>query len=497
MSQNVFTFDDALRGIRKRKFKVAAIIFLVPVLVLTATLLAPKEYKSTAKLFVRLGRENSSMDATATLGQAPVVATPLSREAEIKSISEMILNRALYAEVVDEIGPDRLLKKKVKTEEGNEVEQAPGLIDRAMALLIQVGIVNNLPPREKAIIKVQKNLVVEPVDKTNVVTIEYESHNPELSQEVVRLITEKYLIRHGEIHRSKGAYPFLEEQTKRLRTDLMKHEKEFESLRQQNQIVDIDAQRLVLVNRLAEITQDKLKVDAQRSALEEELNRLEKLMGSTDREIVIEETVGVGNEGVDGMRQELFRLEIQKEDLLSKFDATHARVKAIEKQIANTQAILDRAESSRKETKKGPNPVFQRIEMEINAKQPQLYALGAQSDAFQKQIAQIMERSKTFASLETTFTQLRRKIALEDLNYRKYVNNLEEAKIDALSNSESLSNISIAQPASLEIKPSKPNKLVNLVLGVLLGLMIGFGWAVFREFRRRHVRSNAGTFQRC
>ena len=460
---------------------------LVLTLVLVATLFTPKEYTSSAKLFVRLGRENSSMDATATLGQAPVVSTPLSRDSEIKSISEMILNRSLFEEVVDEIGPQRILKKKEEQQsQSSEVSpkaSAPGLIDRAMEMLIQAGIVNNLAPREKAIIKLRKNLHVEPIDKTTVVLIQYETHSPELAQQVVQLITEKYLIRHAQIHRSQGAYKFLDEQTERLRKDLNNHEKEYEKLRQSNRIVDIDAQRQVLVNRLAKVIGEKLGIDARYTALEEEIRRLADLRKSTSPDIVVEETIGVGNEGVDGMRQELFRLEIQKEDLLSKFAANHSRVKAIENQIASTKTILEKAEGNRKESKRGPNPVYQQLEKEINAKTPEMYSLKAQSEAYQTQINEIIRESEKFAELETTFTQLKRKISIEDANYRKYVNNLEEARIDSLLKNENLSNISIAQPASFEPKPSKPNKLINLVLGFLLGSLVSFGWAIYREFK--------------
>lgn len=40
----------------------------------------PRAYRSQAKLFVRLGRENAALDPTASFGQSPVVAVPASRK---------------------------------------------------------------------------------------------------------------------------------------------------------------------------------------------------------------------------------------------------------------------------------------------------------------------------------------------------------------------------------------------------------------------------------
>ena len=67
------------------------------------TLFGPRGYRSEAKLFLRLGRENSTLDATASFGESPVVAVPQSRETEINSIIEILKSRNLIAQVVDSL----------------------------------------------------------------------------------------------------------------------------------------------------------------------------------------------------------------------------------------------------------------------------------------------------------------------------------------------------------------------------------------------------------
>src|SRR5258708_17214696 len=82
-----------------------AVLFLVVVFIL----LSSRAYRSTAKLFVRLGRENVTLDPTATFGQTPVVAVPPTRENEINSVVEILRTRALLEEVVDRVGPAAIL----------------------------------------------------------------------------------------------------------------------------------------------------------------------------------------------------------------------------------------------------------------------------------------------------------------------------------------------------------------------------------------------------
>src|SRR4051812_46719821 len=93
------------------RHKTAAAAFFVGVLAVVAavTLLTPRTYRSQSKLFLRLGRENATLDPTATLGQNPVIAVPVSRENEINSVLEILKTRVLLEKVVDRVGPAVIL----------------------------------------------------------------------------------------------------------------------------------------------------------------------------------------------------------------------------------------------------------------------------------------------------------------------------------------------------------------------------------------------------
>jgi tyrosine-protein kinase Etk/Wzc len=48
-------------------------------------------------------------------------------------------------------------------------------------------------------------------------------------------------------------------------------------------------------------------------------------------------------------------------------------------------------------------------------------------------------------------------------------------------NKLNLANISIIQPATVPIKPIKPNKRLNILLGIVFGAISGIGYAFFSE----------------
>src|SRR5437764_12111613 len=81
------------------------------------TLVSPRAYRSQAKLFVRLGRENATLDPTAAVGQGPVVAVPQSRDAELVTAVEILKSRILVEKVVDAIGPPTILGEPPSADE--------------------------------------------------------------------------------------------------------------------------------------------------------------------------------------------------------------------------------------------------------------------------------------------------------------------------------------------------------------------------------------------
>src|SRR5437660_3163225 len=96
---------------RRKAIAVALAVLFVTALV---TWLSPRAYRAQAKLFVRLGRENATLDPTATLGQAQVVAVQQSRENEINTAAEVLKSRVLVDQVVDAVGPRAILDGRVE-----------------------------------------------------------------------------------------------------------------------------------------------------------------------------------------------------------------------------------------------------------------------------------------------------------------------------------------------------------------------------------------------
>jgi capsular exopolysaccharide synthesis family protein len=108
-------------------------------------------------------------------------------------------------------------------------------------------------------------------------------------------------------------------------------------------------------------------------------------------------------------------------------------------------------------------------------------SLRAKINTQRKQLADAQKELKTLNYAEAKISHLTREASIQEANYRKYSENLEQARINYAMENERISNISVVQAATLPIKAIRPNKSVNLTLGFLLGIVGAIVLAIFSE----------------
>src|SRR4051794_27468076 len=80
------------------------------VLTLLYLAVAPRKYRSEAKVLVRIGRESITLDPTATTGQFVAMTEP--RDSELHEVEELLASRGTAEKIVDQLGPAAIMEKK-------------------------------------------------------------------------------------------------------------------------------------------------------------------------------------------------------------------------------------------------------------------------------------------------------------------------------------------------------------------------------------------------
>ena len=109
---------DVIYILFRHKRKAIPFFLAVVITVTFGTLIAPRIYQSEAKIMLRLGRENVTLDPTVPAG--PLISVAQNRESELKSEIEILTSRDLIEKVVDAIGPAKFLNPPKEMAEKSE-----------------------------------------------------------------------------------------------------------------------------------------------------------------------------------------------------------------------------------------------------------------------------------------------------------------------------------------------------------------------------------------
>ena len=474
-------------------FRTFCCFALIVAAVIAFTVMTPKKYQSESKLLVRLGRENMGLDPTATLGNSLNVNMTQTRQAEINSVATILRNRNLAAKVVDKITAERILDKKTSSEDESSSSLPPQLSEFIVELMPST----KLNTRDKAIRLLQKEVEVEALPESNLVAISYTSDDPELSRDVVSSLVDFYLEEHVALHRNEGAYKFLLSEKESVQSELRETEDALTRLKRTTGLVSPAEQRGTLVTQIGRLRDQQTDTRAQIAEVTAEVKMLREKFAGLPETIVLEETQGAANFASDGMREQLYGLQLAEKRLLASHTEEHPEVIRIRKQIAEAEKILSAEEGFRTEVSTGPNRVYQETQLQLITREPVLSALIVKDERQTELLAELVQDLQHLNDHELQVNRLTREVEIQDANYRKYSIDTEQARIDNDLLNSRLSNIEIAQPATLDPYPAYPKSKVNLMLGVVFAFCASCGLAFvsdsFDRYRkhRRQQRSSA------
>lgn len=493
---------DVYRALFRHKYKAALFFLLVMVSVVLATAMTPRVYRSESILYLRLGRENVTLDPTVTLSPETVVAIPQSRENELNSVSEILRSRVFIEEVVDAIGPEKVLgpessEPTTKAASGNQLASVSGPAGHPVSessgvwekWLQKVKPGTGMTARDRALLQVTEQLGVEPMRKSDLILVTYKGWSPEIAQAVVGKLVDTYLQQHVHLNRTGGAYEFLVDETARLHDRLSQAEQKLLELRNKTGVSAPVEQQELLLGRIGRLQDELLQAQAAAAVSEVKIQRLRDQLARMPTTQVIDTTSGITNEGTDEMRAQFYALKLQEMAASTKYTDEHPLLKETRRQATEAKELLDREEKTRTQVTTGPDRAYEQVQLALITEQPLLASLKTQADQLQSQLAAAGEELRSLNENEVLIASLKREIEMDEASYRKYAANLEQARIDQELERQRISNIKLVQPATYEVKPVSPRAFWNLALGLLVGSIGGLGLALTAEYMDHSFRT--------
>lgn len=409
-------------------------VFLITVLVTTVvSFLLPKTYSATATLVI-----NSKGADPVTGIMLPATLMP----GYIATQVDIIKSRNVALKVVDKLGIANNATARAQFEKAANGE---GDIRHWFAdQFIQ-------------------NLEVKPSLQSSVIEVSYRGADAKFAAVMANAFAEAYIETSLQlkIEPAKQAALWFDQQVKGLRQNVEQAQSRLSAFQQENGIAFVD-ERLDTENaRLSELSSQLVAAQAQTYDSNSRQNQLKHGNASESPEIL-------SNSLIQGLKSQLAQAETKLADVSQRLGDNHPQYQAVVAEVSNLKNLI-RAETAKTSSSVGQTArVSQQREAEIKAS-----------------LAQQKERVLKLKDQHDQMAVLVREV---DSAQRIYDGALMRFGQTNMESQSGQTDVSVLNPATPPLKHSSPKITINIVLSILLGSLLGVGFAVVAEMLDRRVR---------
>ncbi|CAM8643160.1 EpsF, chain length determinant protein EpsF [Comamonadaceae bacterium] len=418
--------------ILRARWKVALLAFVLTVATtLTVSLLLPKQYTASAAVVVDV----KSPDPVSGLMLQGMMAP------------------GYMATQVDIINSDRVAQAVVKN---LRMESSP-----AIQAQWQEATQGKGQLRDWLATLLQRNLDVKPSRESNVISINYTGTDPEFAAAVANAFAQAYMDVNLDLRVAPARQfaTFFEEQTKAARGKLEAAQQALSDYQQANGITSADERMDFETTKLNETSSQltgvqALTTDSQSKRQSSKADTIAEVMQSPL---------------INGLKADIARLEAKLTESSGNLGKNHPQIQRTEAELATLKAQLDA------ETRK------------ITASIDTTYQVGKQREAqLQGALATQKARVLLLNKQRDELNVLRRDIESAQRAFEIVSQRASQTNIESQANQ---TNIAVLNPASPPPDPSKPRVLINVLVSIVLGTLLGIGLALVLELMNRKVRS--------
>ncbi len=463
MSTNGQSAVSVIGAIFRHRRLLAALFLLTILLTLFLTLRQKKLYGSQMKVLVQSSRETSVVsskpDAAQTLGSgADTIDARVNSEIELLSDQDLIEHLVAFRS--KQLG-----------------EPTPESGSKQMALAAG-GIAGRLD--------------VEPVKKSNVITLVYLDISPELAQRVLQELERYYLQKHVELSRPAGTFQFFNGEASTYGKQLGTAEKQLADFRTQNQFVALDKEKAALDDNLHGLEATSLNEEAQMRSLTSQVAEGSARLKALKDRITTTVTNSPNQQGLQLLIGSLTDLRNRRITLLERFRPTDRLVQEIDAQIQNTQDSLSELRAHEATTTATDNnPTVMTLKQQMEGAEVQRAGVAESLRIHHLQQASYQERLDHLQQITPENDALERQVAEMRSVDQSISDKRDAAKMEDLLDAGQFGNVAVAQQPTYSRVHVKPRLSLNLLFGAFTGIFLCAATLLVIESTRSTVLSPA------
>jgi uncharacterized protein involved in exopolysaccharide biosynthesis len=322
----------------------------------------------------------------------------------------------------------------------------------------------------KAVRKLGKDLKIEPLRKTNVISASYDARDPKMAEEVLKALSAAYMEKHLELHHSSGEFKFFDQQTDQYKQGLNQAQQKLTDFTKGTGVVSAELERDSALHQANDF--DSTARQAQTTMLETE-QRVRALQAELQT-IKPRMTTVVRNSDnpqlLEQLKSTLLNLELKRTALLTKYEPTYRLVQEVDQQIADAKSAIAAEESKPiRDESSDQNPDYQWVQAELTKAQADLSGLKARAAAAAAVGTKYHAQAQSLDQSMVTQQNLLQDAKTQEDNYLLYERKREEARISNALDQGGILNVALAEQPVVPALPKRSPLGVALLTLLLAG----------------------------
>ena len=320
-----------------------------------------------------------------------------------------------------------------------------------------------LQPLSYAIKDLKSNLEVSPIRNTRLIRLKLNSTHPEAAQGLLSSVITAYQDRKikQKTQMASRALEFIDQQLEAVDEELQKAVGQLKEFKEENKLVSLSESIKVAVEQLAELEMSQQELLMLRQQSRFLLSALEG-QETVDKESLYALGNAMHQELLISLASDLSQLQGQRASLRSRYTEFHPNIQALDKKISRVKGKI-RAE----------------VESLVASLETQQKVLAQEVKGAEKRLERLPEAEKRLAGLT-------RQAKVYQDTYSFMLEKRGELQVTRASQ---IGDIWVVEPAYANPIHIKPRVMLNLVLAVIVGLVLGIGAAFFLDYLDDSVKN--------
>jgi uncharacterized protein involved in exopolysaccharide biosynthesis len=424
----------------------------------------PPNYTASARLMVR--------DSRARITVSPDQGTDAVRDRtpeQMGSLIALVRSPALVQEILVDLGWNA--SPQPETNQGI----LASLLSLPSKLYRRFHHVPAPSPIESASNWIANAIEASPVGNSNVIHIGYSSSNPEAAANLINRLIDKLIAKYTSLYDTTVAQRFYRDQRAVLST----------SVDSAQTALNAFAQRVG--SELLTLNPDQLRariaaLEEERASTKTEIAELRARREAPPETIYADATSGdtssgiIVNPAVSSIKARLVELEIRRGELLTRYAPKSMMIADINQQITEARRLLAQERANT-------------IEIYRKDADARIAATQARIDALGQQITEYRGKLVELEAIAPEWERLQNELDTQRQAYQTYLRKEEEVRFSNALDEQQILNVTVVEPARVPRDPEASPFLKLIVVGAGLGLALGVGLALLRDWLDPSVKT--------